>query len=321
MKWFRPVTKEQIAAARAVPLLEYLQKRGYELRKEGRYYRLKDHDSLVIDSQKNQWHWNSRGIKSASTPDFLHLYEGLNFEDAVMELINGHPVTPRSPPKRQEEKKEKLPTEDLTIPERHTESTRVWTYLVRSRHLASTIVNALLLKRLLYEAAGSHNAVFVRYDGEIPRYYYERGTITYGKPYKHEPAGADKRWGWRYIGEDPTTVIVGEAIIDVLSFATLMMRAKRNWQSFSLLALGGSTVFDALDQYIRDYPQTRRILVITDADPAGDKAAEQLRTLFADKFDVIRCRPTKKDWNDVLTVYATNQDRADPARTIFKELF
>ena len=64
------VTKEQIAEARAVDLLDYIQ--SHEpgvLKREGPgIYRHKEHDSLVYC--RKYWYWNSRG-KAINALDYL----------------------------------------------------------------------------------------------------------------------------------------------------------------------------------------------------------------------------------------------------------
>jgi len=56
------VTKEQIAQAKSIDLLSYLQaNEPGNLKKSGsNEYRLADHDSLKISN--GRWHWFSRGI-------------------------------------------------------------------------------------------------------------------------------------------------------------------------------------------------------------------------------------------------------------------
>ena len=65
------VTREQIAQAKQIDLLSYLQR--YEpnaIVKSGSDYRLKEHDSLVI-SENGKWNWFSRGFGGKTALDFL----------------------------------------------------------------------------------------------------------------------------------------------------------------------------------------------------------------------------------------------------------
>ena len=81
------VTKEQIAEARAVDLLDYIQ--SHEpgvLKREGPgIYRHKEHDSLVYC--RKYWYWNSRG-KAINALDYLMEIRGYDFVEAVEALAD-----------------------------------------------------------------------------------------------------------------------------------------------------------------------------------------------------------------------------------------
>ncbi|WP_335743549.1 hypothetical protein [Salicibibacter kimchii] len=55
------VRTEQVERAKRVDLLDYLEVKGETFKKEGRYYRHTEHDSLIIRDQ--MYAWNSRGEK------------------------------------------------------------------------------------------------------------------------------------------------------------------------------------------------------------------------------------------------------------------
>ena len=62
---------------------------------------------------------------------------------------------------------------------------RVFAYLTRTRCLDGSVVNAFSKKRMLYEDAKYHNAVFVGYDKDgVARHAHKRGTCTKGDPFK-----------------------------------------------------------------------------------------------------------------------------------------
>lgn len=81
---------EELAQCAAVDIVDLAEGHGIELTSETeRFYRMTEHDSLVIDRAKNYFHWNSRGfggntIKFAQT--FLtdpHKTDSARFKDAV----------------------------------------------------------------------------------------------------------------------------------------------------------------------------------------------------------------------------------------------
>lgn len=75
-----------------VDLVELIEE-YYELKEDStRYYRARQHDSLVVDTLRGKWYWNSRGI-SGDAIDWLTQVCGLSFGEAVrrLRLENSHP--------------------------------------------------------------------------------------------------------------------------------------------------------------------------------------------------------------------------------------
>lgn len=82
------VTAEQIARAKQIDLLSYLQAcEPQELRRDSPHqYRTVSHDSLVISN--GLWHWHSRGIGGATALDYLIHVREMPFVDAVLVLCD-----------------------------------------------------------------------------------------------------------------------------------------------------------------------------------------------------------------------------------------
>jgi len=78
-------TKEEYEAAkRNDNALFYAQRQGYDLVRTGRYFYMRQHDSLVF-APSGAWFWNSRGL-SGRALEFIVLYEGRSFPEAVLIL-------------------------------------------------------------------------------------------------------------------------------------------------------------------------------------------------------------------------------------------
>ncbi len=295
-------SKEQIAKAKSVPLIDYLEAHGYSVIREGHYARLEEHDSFVILLDENRWIWNSEDIYG-DTIDFLILVEKKTFRDAVHELIGDDPSRPPiqhlprpkpSPPVSDE-------PVDRTLPRKCESHKRVYAYLTQTRCIAPSIVRDLLEKNELYEATRSHNAVFVRYVDGVPRYCFQRGTSSYSASWRGETAWSEKDYAWCRVGENLSTIYVFEAVIDALSYATLVMRKRKNWHELTLITLGGRSLAP-LYQFLSDHPQAvSRIVVCTDNDNCGNKTAANIQEKFSDNYTVLRSLPSfGKDWNDTL---------------------
>lgn len=78
------VSADRVEIARNVDLIDYLECKGEPLKKEGRYYRLQVHDSLVIKDQ--MYAWNSRDEKGAGVINFAKMFYGMSFPEAVLDL-------------------------------------------------------------------------------------------------------------------------------------------------------------------------------------------------------------------------------------------
>ena len=83
--------KEQIARAREMDLLTYLQR--YEpdelIHDGGGSYRTHTHDSLKISN--GLWCWWSHGIGGRTALDYLTQVRGLDFTEAVGRILRGRP--------------------------------------------------------------------------------------------------------------------------------------------------------------------------------------------------------------------------------------
>ena len=77
--------------------------------------------------------------------------------------------------------KERKPFE---LPPRNDRMSRVFSYLLLTRGIDKDALFEFVRKKMIYESADYHNAVFVGYDSNgKPRHAHKRGTVT-SNPYK-----------------------------------------------------------------------------------------------------------------------------------------
>jgi len=134
---------------------------------------------------------------------------------------------------------------------------------------------------LIYESEDYHNAVFVGYDYDMPKYAALRGTYQQAKnQFKGEVKGSDKRFSFSIT---PTSkcnkLIVVESAIDVLSVATL----RDNINVVHYLSIGGayapksntdkSKMPVALEQYLSDHKEINEVELCLDNDKVGISAS------------------------------------------------
>lgn len=309
--------QQREAAMRNNHALHYAQEHGYNLVREGRCYRMKEHDSMVF-TQDGYWHWNSRGIHGRAV-EFIAYYELHNSSDSLVQaiLILAGETPPDRPPEKPKKPSQIPPTKEesgvFQCPKRSQDTRRLIAYLCQTRGISLRIVQEMLGQKVLYESVSQtasgkvvHNACFLSYgpNGQ-PCSAFLRGLSSQGKPFKMEVEGGDKRWGWLLRGKEVEQVCVFEACIDAASYATLLlMKGEQPLLGRDYLALGGLSI-EPLQRYLRRNPKIRQICLMLDGDAPGQDAASRFQAaLLDDGYQVTILQPQwGKDWNDTLTHY------------------
>ena len=284
------VTKEQVAAARRMTAIEFLRRyRAGDLVKSSAHgeFELKSHDSFKINGESSLWHWKSRGIGGKSALDYLLHVEGCSFVEAVRLLCEEQPLF--TPQNHLEVERQRPPFE---LPPESPTATRVEAYL-RCRGISQAVIDHCLQAGILYESLPYHNCVFVGRDADgVPKYAALRGTYTYGKQFKAESTGSDKRFGFCIEpAQESGTVAVFEAAIDAMAEMTLAGDAADKYR----LSLGGIYAPEdgkpihppaALEEFLRRHPQVNRIEFCLDNDLPGRAAAAALARLYGERYRV-----------------------------------
>lgn len=309
------VTPEQIEKAKQMDLLTYLQ--SYEpgnLKKISHdTWCTKEHDSLKISNGK--WHWFSRHIGGKTALDYLIKVKGISFVKAV-EIITGYAAV--LPPvytgieKPIEPKKLELPLYNEDICE-------VRRYL-KGRGISDTVIDFCHENKMLYEDAKYHNCVFLGYDGNTPKYGAVRSTVS---DFKRDLTGSDKRFSFFIPAESDTgTVHLFESAIDLLSYASLEIKVKRNWRRDDLLSLAGVYKTDkkqdiplALRTYLERHTGTKAVYLHLDNDEVGRMATKQITEALSSQYTVIDQPPQSgKDFNDYLKNEIRKEKRKEQVR-------
>ena len=82
-----PISEEQLENAKNKSILDVASECGYSFRKSGKYYIGNEHDSLVLNANKNTYNWYSKQ-EYGNTINFIQNEKGLDFIDAVKYLNN-----------------------------------------------------------------------------------------------------------------------------------------------------------------------------------------------------------------------------------------
>lgn len=299
-------TPEQYAAAKANnSALDYARRTGYDLERRGKFYILREHDSMVF-APDGRWYWNSRGLRGHAL-EFLLYYEGKSFPEAVLTLAAEGPAAP-STSRAHDPVNHDIPSPEFKLPPRAKDMRRLFGYLCKVRWLSQRVVELMIRQGVLYESVSpmsggraAYNACFVSYapNGQ-PCAAFERGLST--AAYKHEAPFGDKSHGWLLRGKEPDKVLVFEAAIDAASYLDLY------WSSGCIihsdfLALGCLS-FTPVKDYLRRNPNTKQVMLCLDNDDAGQTATQRFTKVLSEFYPDIAVTtavpPMGKDWNESL---------------------
>ncbi len=257
-------TTDQLNMARAADLCDIASNLGFTVKEIGRYHTVKEMDSLRIYDRRTWFRFSER--QGGNQIDFVMKFGLMGFKDAVSFILNNGFRTVSGPGITGEDMKV------FRLPFKALSDTNARNYLINQRAISPAIVDELISRGLIYESKEHQNVVFVGYDmlGEA-RYAFMRGTKD---KFKCDAFGSDKTYGFHIEASGSDTVRVFEGAIDAISFydATKL-------SSDHLLALG---MLDdkALERYLLDRPQIRKIYLCLDNDNPGIKAAERIQEKY-----------------------------------------
>lgn len=266
-------TEDERSRALEVSLTSLAAGLGYTPVRQGRYFSLKEMDSLVIYDDKSWYRWSGHGNRTGGTQiDFLMEFAGIS---SVPEAINyllefkGEPVAEVYAEKNDFSKEPR----EFILPPQNENYKRLYAYLIKTRGLSAEVITDFVQRKLIYEDAVHHNIVYCGRDPEgVVRYAGLRGTAdAYGKTFKMDVPGNDKNYGVNIVNKKSNELKVFEAVIDCMSYIDIYKDVDSN-----KLVLG--MVEDTpLIRFLQDYSHIKRITFCLDNDKAAEKA------LYGDK--------------------------------------
>ncbi|MGN0455771.1 MAG: DUF3991 and toprim domain-containing protein [Acutalibacteraceae bacterium] len=278
-------TKEQREQARLTDLAAFLVSQGEQVKRSGSEYEWLD-GSQKVTIRGNLW-YHQYEQKGGDAVDFVRRFYGKDYAEAVQMLLNGGGQIITSPPIEKTHK-------SFELPPRNDRMSRVFSYLLFTRGIDKDVLYEFVRRRMIYESADFHNAVFVGYDSsDKPRHAHKRGTVT-NNLYKGNVSGSQSEFSFHWHGTSDK-IYLFEAPIDMLSFISMH---KDNWKSHSYAA--SCSVSDrVLFQCLKDNPNIKNVFLCFDNDEAGQTANKRI----ADKLNSMNINneiltPTYKDWNE-----------------------
>jgi hypothetical protein len=272
-------TEEELAIAKSVDLCAVAESLGYTVKRVGRFYTLKEMDSMRIYDRSHWFRWSKqyeKGENGGSQIDFLRVFAGMSVKEAVFWLVDfagcrrEHYESEKGKIKVPEEKKPDR--KEFVLPKPAADNRYLISYLTKERRIRLETVNYFLAKRLLYESAQYHNLVFCGKDAAgVVRFASMRGVFDRdGKSFKCDVAGNDKRYGFNDVHEECSRVFVFESAIDLMSYTDMFDDYTSNKVALGMLG-------DApLATFLEEHPHIRSIGFCLDNDEPGRKATGHL---------------------------------------------
>lgn len=299
----------------SIPITDFAEKIGYTVvRKGNKYYSLKEHDSVIIDTSKNCFWRNSvftMGHKGGAGGiiDFAIEFNGASdVKEAVKQIASIYGIEGDKKPKVEFKKTPAVkPKErkvgDITFPKRDDNTRNVYGYLHKTRAINEVVIDYFLENNMLYQDTYK-NCVF--HTGKV--FGCLRSSNTY-KKFVMDLEGCDYNECFFFKGkETASTLVVAESVIDIMSIMTQFLKEKKLITDYCYLALSGTNKLESVFYHIKKEKENgspiKYILIGTDNDEAGEKASSKI--LEGAKNHKVMARryapPKGKDWNEYIVL-------------------
>ncbi len=284
-----------------------------------RYYSLEEHDSVMIDTIRNtfkQYSTNAFGDAVAfcmslgleANEKFKSLSYALKY---VEERIKDNPESKVDV----QNIKHNVVKKDLNMPQAARDNKRVYRYMDQ-RCIDEEVVNEFIRNKWLYQEKQHNNLVFVSYKDDQPAFITEKGIIQELRFMKEYP-GNDYDHCF-FIDYKSDTLVVTEAIVDMMSFMTLDVD---HYKESSYLSINSTTKDNAIYKQLEAHPEITKVKLRLDHDEAGINATTRIQNNLKELFPSVEVDidypPSEKDWNDYLVYDVNGKEKLDEFSIIF----
>lgn len=292
------ITDEQKERANLVNLPQFLMSHGFDLKKFGKEYVWKEHDSLHIKDngpgERGQWFRFSEN-KGGDNIGLLREYMDMSFIDAVEALTGEHIDRTYTPSRTYEPKPVQQTARELSLAEADN-CRRVFAYLCKTRGLDYDMLSALIKKGVISQEEKTGNVLFKYFDTDGKVIGAEKvGTSTEHK-FKGIATGSAGGHGFEVVRGTGEKAFLFESAIDMLSYLQMHSNELDNCRLVSMMGVKPSIVLDTM---LRHNIAPENVYLCSDNDTAGNEFAQRLQEQYPDMKRVIT-PDTYKDWNDML---------------------
>lgn len=257
-----PFTSDEIRKVFETNLIQYAVNQGFEVEKSDRKsFSVKGFGGLFLFP--HGFHHFSAN-ESGNILDFCKTYQGLEFKEAVENILNVKAYENTKPSFDIKEK----PKGKLELPQKSKNNDLVKKYLTKDRCLDPIIVDELIAQGKIYQATTQYkgtvfmNCAFVAFnEDKEPKYCALRG---FSGSFRQDLLNSNKTYGFEMKGNS-SRVFVFEAPIDAISHATLCKLNNYDYTKDSRISSGGLSD-KALTRFLEKNPQVKSIIFCFDND-------------------------------------------------------
>lgn len=298
---------DYIEAIKQIPIDEFAERLGYTTVSRGsRYVSLREHDSVMIDRERNAFWRNSRyqrGQKGAagSIIDFAVEFCGCDQKQAIQFIgdmygLRREDYTAENKMGPMKQAREYKPVKkEFTLPPKAEDNRAVIRYLCAERKIDISVVMYFIRHGYLYQDV-RRNCVF-----KTEKFACKRSTGS--RKFAGDVEGCDySECFFIRPNEEANTLVVCEGVIDVMSVMHQLMAEGLKYTAFSYLALAGTGKLPALFNQLKNHPAITNVVMALDGDESGMKATalaeDKLVELGYNGRFCVAYAPDCKDWNE-----------------------
>ena len=315
------LTDEQKRELKGLPIQGYLDWTGIDYTRASRKtLQLVDHDSLVVNTDRNQFYWNSRAT-GGDLVEFIHQYEDVPIKDALQKrlayarYVKGADIDVsqyknKGPQYNFDYSKWRKSDDIHTAAEYLTVERGMDAGLVEALHNAGLIEQGVPMKDKNTGEIKTPPVIFPWQDptGKIVGADVQGTTIDYEKygkrgTQKRIAAGSDDKAGYNIkLGNGADNLYIFETPIDLISYVQMNQPELQN-QNATFVSMSGlkpETVYAHMKNLVEvNGVLPKHMYIATDRDKAGYQFADKF--LEYEKMEVTRRIPVEgKDWNEQL---------------------
>lgn len=274
-----------------ISIIDFCNNNAIELNKQhGKYVNLVEHDSLVINTAKNRFIWNSQQI-SGDLIDFVKAIYNVNFKDAL-QIINGSCTIHRQT-KKPKKQKEIAPQFDIRNVHQVNIFKHAFAYLIKTRKLEYETINYFYRKGILRQDTHNNVIIYMLNEKKQPIGAFLKGTNT-NCPFECIIPGTPNIGIVIKFSNSPKKIFYFESFIDLMSYFEMFPKKTKN---AAFIALHGVKI-NCLKDSFKQFKDAEMILAV-DNDKGGDKFYKAV--IDDDELKATKIKrelPKTKDWND-----------------------